>query len=222
MPNQAMTYTPDVVMGDDGQEHLSVDSGTISTRSGGSVEIETYEDENGNTRYRIDEEDYQQDGDYQPSNDEQYIEAIFELYPNYEEAMEFYSQVWSEEQVDAWNQMVDRLEPDELIPAIEEVMAEYDALNPQPQEQATDITEDDVNQAYAEALDAEPQGDELAYNYMEVAVAAQEEGDACLSGVAALTAAFHRGEITAAEAYEQALSKYDINDLARVYQLLNN
>jgi hypothetical protein len=87
-----------------------------------------------------------------------------------------------------------------------------------------DLSEDDqqvVNEVIEGLQYNEPGGEEQAEYWQQAVAVAQQSGDETYAAIAAATAAFHSGDVSAAEAIDFVLSNYDIRDVARVYQALN-
>lgn len=222
--NQALTFTPDIVVGEDGREHLSVETGTLHTRQGfQGIDVVEYDELTNEQRLLLDENDYSLDEDYETPLDEEYTEAIFEAYPDLENALMWAEGEYTADEIAAYDAAMGTGEPSQMMPLIEALLEDYtEAMETGAEyveEQEEPITEEQVFEAFEEANQTEPAGMETAYSWMEYAEATQ--GDEVMSAVAQLTAEFHAGNITAEDAYASALEKYDINELRRVYNYLN-
>ena len=68
----------------------------------------------------------------------------------------------------------------------------------------------------------EPEGEYVADEWQDAVQQAQESGDETYAMVAAATAAFHSGEISADDAIAYCLENANIKDLARVYKHIAN
>ena len=63
----------------------------------------------------------------------------------------------------------------------------------------------------------EPQGTEIAYQYLQVA---EQSEDPVYRDVAMATAEFHRGQMTAEEAINSVLECHTMEDAARIYRMM--
>ena len=100
--------------------------------------------------------------------------------------------------------------------------------NPEPEslEVSKEIEEPEVQQeefddAISQLLEEEPQGNEMAFDWMNAAVEFQNTNPV-FSAVAAQTAAFHRNEISQSEAISNLLERYTIAQLAPIYKHLTS
>ena len=219
--NRAYTFTPEV--NDDGS--YDVENGSLSSgHRGGTIEPSFFEDEvSGERHYQITEEDLQQDADYVADIEDDYITAIHELHPNLALAQEFAADNWLAEDLQTFNNLMDVGELDEIMEAIEKLMEEFDASGFAPVEAVEEpaVEQEEFDEAVSQLLDEEPQGDELAYEWMNAAVEFQQTNPV-FSAVAAQTAAFHRNEVTQSEAISKLLERYTIAELAPIYKHLTS
>ena len=221
--NKAMTFTPGISIGADGQEHYDVENGTLTSRSGfQSEDVVSYNEATGETNILITEEDLQQDADYTPDITEEYLSSVLEAYPNLEEAQNWAFNNWTDQQVEDFNKAVNTGEPSEMMPKIEQLMEEFYNAEPEvasvEEEPTNEITAEAIVEAYDTLNQQEPEGLESAYEWMNAASQAKDAGDEVMADVLSLTAEFHRGNITAEEAFQQALERHPTDKLAAVYQ----
>ena len=220
MPNCAMTYSPAV--NDDGT--YDVDNGYVSVgRSGGQYETAYIEnDETGERQYLIEEQDLQLDGDYQLSVDEEYQQAIREVYPDIQDALEYALHNKTQEWIIDFNNKIDGGNFDEYVPLIEELMEEYRLTVPAPvdEEELTDapeVTQEEIDAVIEPMLEAEPEGVESAYNWLQPAEEYQSSNPV-YSTVCSATAPFHDGSISAQEAISSVMENYPMDEEIQIYQ----
>lgn len=221
MPNKAYTFTPEV--NDDGS--YDVENGNLSTGyRGGTIEPSFFEDEvSGERHYQITEQDLQQDADYVADIEDDYITAIHELHPNLALAQQFAADNWLAEDLQTFNNLMDVGELDEIMEAIEKLMEEFDASGFAPVEavEEPEVQQEEFDDAISQLLEEEPQGNEMAFDWMNAAVEFQQTNPV-YSAVAAQTAAFHRNEVTQSEAISNLLERYTIAELAPIYKHLTS
>lgn len=233
MPTQGYTFTPEYTSDEAGNPQFTGE-GTLapsaSRFAGQSFEGVYHEDElTGERQYLIEESDYQQDEDWQPDIDAQYEEAIAELYPQLPQALEWMSETLPQELIDDYNQAVDENDYDTLMPLLEELMESYyeqvgdelqDVEQTDPFEDDSPIDQEEVDLALDNLQQQDVLGEETAYEFMQAAVEAQENGDVVLRDALAATASYHRGEADATELITDMMDKYDMKDLRRVYRMM--
>ena len=221
MPNKAYTFTPEV--NDDGS--YDVENGNLSTGyRGGTIEPSFFEDEvSGERHYQITEQDLQQDADYVADIEDDYITAIHELHPNLALAQQFAADNWLAEDLQTFNNLMDVGELDEIMEAIEKLMEEFEASGFAPVEavEEPEVQQEEFDDAISQLLEEEPQGNEMAFDWMNAAVEFQQTNPV-YSAVAAQTAAFHRNEVTQSEAISNLLERYTIAELAPIYKHLTS
>ena len=222
MPNYAYTYTPSV--NDDGSYNL--DNGTLIARSGGGrVDAVFEEDEmTGERQYLIEQEDLESDLDYAPATEDEYIQAITELYPDLQDALDYAFHNWTPELIEDFNNKVDGGDFDGFVPLIEELMEEYRSTVSAPVENQipddADVTQEEIDEALEPMLESEPEGMETAYNWLQAAEDYQVSNPV-FSAVCAATAAFHNNEMTASEAISSVIDNYPMKDVIRIYKHLS-
>ena len=174
------------------------------------------------------------------TNQDEYYEALASIHPELAEASAWVAggglpQEWAVEFNSAVEQG-DYTRVNEMMETMIGLYRESAGEQPQPQaqeEQAEEETEhmtyndlDDDTRQQVDEVTSEleyntPQGEEVAAAWEQAVLAGQEAGDETYAAIAAATAAFHAGEVSAQDAIEFVLSNYDIRDVSRVYQLLN-
>ena len=180
----------------------------------------------------LDEFDYEQDADFEPSLEDDYAEAVQEVYPDIQDALQWASYNLSPEQIADYNQMVDSGDPDAYMELLENIYEQYeearglfgtddsDAYEPEDDEEI-EVTDEDYNNVVEDLQAAEPQGQEAAMPFLEAAVSSQGVNPLYSDWMAA-TARFHAGEIDWNDALDEMTAKYSISDLAKMYNYLNN
>ena len=224
MPNQAYTYSPSV--NDDGSYNL--DGGTLVSRSGGGRVDAVYEENQitGERQYLVEQSDLETDLDYNPPSDAEYIQAITELYPDLQDALAYARDNKSPEYIIDFNNKIDGGDYDEFVPFIEELMEEYrsTAGSPVEEEQQTDeqqVSQEEINAAIEPMMEAEPEGMEIAYGWLQAAEEYQTSNP-IYSAVCAATAAFHDGSMTAEQAISSVIENHPMNEVIKIYQQLSN
>lgn len=218
-----MTFSPSV--NDDGT--YNTDAGYVSYGcSGGQYDTPYHEDEvTGERQYLIQTEDLQQDGDFQPSVDEEYQQAIREVYPDINNALEYALHNKTEEWILDFNSKIDGGNFDEYVPLIEELMEEYRLTVSAPVDEmetdAADVTQEEIDAVIEPMLEAEPEGLESAYNWLQAAEEYQDTNPV-YSAVCSATAAFHNNQMTAEEAISSVLENHPLEEVIEIYQYLSN
>ena len=91
------------------------------------------------------------------------------------------------------------------------------------EEQLQNLSDEEVetlNSAVDHLEAQEPEGEMMAAQWQDYVEDALNSGDNTFATVAAATAAFHSGEVSAEEAINHCLETCDLKDLSRVYQHL--
>lgn len=230
MPQQAFTFVPDVSINEAGQETFTGEGTLQPQRSGGTYET-PYEinDQTGQREYNITEQDYQQDGDHIPLDVEaEYVETILQLYPDYSNATQYAIDNWSPQRLERFNKAIDVFDMSDAMPLIEEMMSEYrsaveDGLpEVAPEEEEVELPSDEeIYSAYDEGLTTEAGGTEVAMDWLNLAVET-EGNDPVMSDIARLSADFHKGQITAEDAWVSAINNHSMAELQRVFKYLTN
>ncbi|WP_156957137.1 hypothetical protein [Synechococcus sp. KORDI-49] len=222
MPNRPMTFSPSI--NDDGT--YDVNNGSVSVgRSGGSYESPYQEDEaTGQRQYLIEERDLQQDEDYQPDNDAEYVIALTQAYPDLMDALAYARDNKSPEYILDFNNKIDSGDYGNYVPLIEELVEEYrsqSSVAPVEEEltDAENVSQDEIDSAVDYLNSQESGGDEVALSWMEQAVE-YKESNPIFSAIAHQTARFHRGEIDQSQAIGELLERYSPAQLKPYYEQL--
>ena len=221
MPNRAMTFSPGV--NDDGT--YNIDAGFVSVgRSGGQYETPYHENqETGERQYLIEEQDFQSDGDYMPTVDEEYQQAIQEVYPDIQDALQYALHNKLHDWIIDFNNKIDGGDFDEYVPLIEELMEEYRSTIAAPVDEletdAPEVSEEEIDAVIEPMLEAEPEGMETAYSWLQAAEQHQTSNPV-YSAVCAATASFHDGSMSADEAISTVLENHPLDEVIQIYQYL--
>ena len=220
--NKAYTYTPAV----NGDGSYDVSNGTLTSgRGGGQVDAVFEENEvTGERQYLITQQDEQTDLDYQKSNEEDYLLAIHELYPNIQEMLAFGKNFYPPEHIISFNEAINGDDDAEMWRYLEQLDQDYKENNPDYSsvEQVEEVVaQEQIDNAVDGLMSMEAEGNEVAYAWMEQAVEIQDSNP-IYSAIAAQTARFHRGEIDASQAISEMLERYTPAQLAPYYQQLTN
>ena len=161
-----------------------------------------------------------------------YWDAVVATEPDVHDALSWAASNLSHDFLSDYNAALDSDNHEEVHQYLQIILEEYRSSVPtqedayEEQEDASDdgeveITQEAFDEAVAALTETEPQGEELSDEWQEAADQ-YRESDPTYAGIAAATAAFHAGEVTAEEAIEWVLEYYDIQDVARVYQSWNH
>jgi hypothetical protein len=167
-----------------------------------------------------------------------YADALHELHPNLSPALE-----WAETElpagfIEAYNEAMDGDDltekgryidmllqyfsealGDEQEEALEET---YEEQEDPSDEDEVDVTEEQVEAFLDELVQQEALGEEVASEWQAAVDQAQAVGDSAYAAVAAATAAYHAGSVTAEEAIDWALQNVPHADLLRVVRHLTS
>ena len=238
MPNKPMSVSP--VYGEDesGQQVL-VDLDVSTGAHAGAVDrsghvrdwqFDYQEDSEGRLHHIFQDVELESEQDPLSFNEDAYIDALLESNPLIREA-----QAWANENLpgpvlDQYNDAIDNGDLKQLNEAIEWLVSEYQSAAPteEVQEVEEESEVDDLSEEEQEILDKtvdllsqqEPEGEYVADQWQDAVHQAEESGDETYAMVAAATAAFHAGDVTAEEAINYCLQNTDLKDLARVYKHL--
>jgi hypothetical protein len=207
-----------------------------------SLDQEYVEFDDGSIHHRFENVEVNEDLQESEYTDDNYFQQLASLHPNVAQAIQWaadggMSVEWSQD----FNNALDNGDYMAVNQGLEQLLNMYDANHGDrpsasqefEQNRAQDESEDDEpltvddlseddQQVVAEAVEElqyqTPGGEEQAEYWEQLVAQGQEAGDPTYAGIAAATAAFHAGEVSAAEAIQYVLSNYDIRDVARVYQ----
>ena len=242
MPNQPMTVSPVVTVNDQGQEVIS-DLSVSTNRPGigrdGSTlnwQDDFIEDSEGRLVNWFADKELESDRDDGIHFDEsEYIDALIESNPTISVAQQWAIDNLPEEWINEYNQQIESGSLDQLNQAVEWLLQQYSQRSTTesdvPSQQVEEDTEDPEMEELSEEeteilnnavdnLERQEAMPEYVNDWQEQVELAQESGDETYAQVAAATAAFHAGQVTAEEAIDFCLSNCDLKDLARVYKYL--
>jgi hypothetical protein len=191
-----------------------------------------------------------EDEQYSPTSfdESSYIEAIQEANPYLNDAIAWAEDNLPEEVIDEYNAAIESSDLGKLNEKVEWLIQQYiDNANAEVTEQPTEEEDgydenapsyltDDAKERVDELSDDEadelgntidsltetdPAGEETANEWEQLAVDADDAGDYITSFVAAQTAKFHSGQISAEEAIAACMNQFDLKDLQAVYRQLS-
>ena len=168
-------------------------------------------------------------------NEDQYVAALYEMNPDLQDAVAWCTDNLPEDLLDVYNKKIDSDSLSDLNEAVNFILDQYrNRPDPQPQAEDDEMPDDpelenlseEETEILNEAVDMleqqEAQGSEYAEEWQGAADSALESGNETYATVAAATASFHSGEVTAEEAIDYCLNNCDLKELAQVYQYLMN
>ena len=160
--------------------------------------------------------------------EDSYSDALHELHPNLSPALD-----WAETNlpagfIEAYNQAMDGDDLTEKGRFIDLLLQHYEEATEEgyeEQEEAFEEEEEEVDEQEVEAfleelVQQEPMGEEASSEWQSVVDEAQAVGDEAYAAVAAATAAYHNGDVTAQEAIDWAVQNIPQADLLRVIRQL--
>ena len=217
---QAMTVNP--VWTDDGEEQRITDF-EVQTgprlRNGMSPEADSYfvEDEQG--RFQFQEDDFSEEKDNGIHfNEDEYVQALLESDSRIPLALEWGKSALPAELIADFNDIINTGDIAEINENLDWLLTQYSEANPVEEvDEVEPVTDDQFQEAYSGLIEQEPQGTELAFQYLQ---AAEQSEDPVYRDVAMATAEFHRGQMTAEEAINVVLERHSIDDAARIYRIM--
>ena len=239
-----MQVSPVVTVNDQGQEvisDLSVSTNRPGVGRDGQVvnwQDDYVEDSEGRIHHMFENVELQSDRDDGIHFDEDaYVQALMDSNPDISKAQDWAVENLPEEWLDEYNKTIDTGNLDDLHKAVDWLMRQYGerTIN-EPEPDTTQNIEEDPEEPEMEELSEEETEilnnavdnlerqeamPEYVNDWQEQVELAQESGDETYAQVAAATAAFHAGQVTAEEAIDFCLSNCDLKDLARVYKMLS-
>ena len=239
MPDKAYTVSPVITINDQGQEvisDLSVSTGHSADvgRDGQvrGVEFDYYEDNKGQIRHRFSEVELESERQSPSDFDEsEYIGALLEANPTIADAQQWAEHNLPQEWVDDYNNKIESGDLDDLHKAVEWLLEQYEnrSQNSEPEQVQEDDEMEDLSDeekaVLAEAVEnlqqSEAEGEDVAEQWQMAVELAEDSGDETYAMVAAATAAFHAGDISAEEAIDYCLNSCDLKELSRVYKYIN-
>ena len=233
--DRGMTVTPEVGLNPDGSEYIA--DFNVATHNYSPNNSEQFYVEDNNGELVFDEEYYESlESEVEqfegPDPEQDYVNALFEIFPNAMACLAMAADVYPREQVEAYNAALEVGDWDVVVPFLEQITNEFGDLTDQPvysedQDESDSDASDDwspeeteqLEEAVDQLMDTTPD-DYLADSYQEFALQAQDAGDEVMAAVAAATSAFHSGDLDANEAIDYILATYPKEEVIRVYQYL--
>ena len=192
-----------------------------------SSDRDIVEFDDGSRHHVFEDASIQEEGEF--STDD-YFQTLLQSEPRIPDALAWAAENLPAQLITDYNQAVDFGDLDTINSTLEYILEQYGEdvyveEDTELPEEDYDLSEQDqaVVDAITEQLVAEPpQGEEAADQWQSVAEQAADIGDSVYAGIAAATASFHAGGISAEEAISWVFENYNIRDIARVYQLINS
>lgn len=188
--------------------------------------------QDGSVHHRFENVEVNEDDfDYDAYTD--YYDTLAKSIPNLPVVLDWASNYLPQNYIQEYNDALEANDLETVNQTLEHIVALYgeqgsskfqeeqDYRNEEEDDSEEDWTEEDqeeLNDTISQLYEAEPQGEEYAESWQSVVEQAQEVGDDTYAAVAAATAAFHNGEVSAEEAVNYVLSNFDIRDVERVYR----
>jgi hypothetical protein len=173
-------------------------------------------------------EDVQIDESTDP--EEEYVSALHELYPDLADAIIWAETEMSHEFIDGYNTAVDNDDLGRLYGYIEQLLELYNAPSDEDEgssnesyeeELGLDVSDEQISDEVTSLIDAEPQGEEFAYQYEEAATAWLANGYEVEAAILEMTNQFHRGVIDAETAISQVINAYGDASVIKAYMNLS-
>jgi hypothetical protein len=203
---------------------FEVDGGYEGFRSNDNDIVE-YND--GSRHHIFEEAQLREDGEF---DEQDYYTTLSQSDPRIPAALQWSATNLPPELIQQYNDAIDNDDFDTINRTLEYILEQYpgDEYN-HPEDEYTEeeddyeLTEEDqqVVDAITDDLSQQPAlGEEAAESWQEAVYAAEQAGDDTYAGIAAATASYHAGEISAEQAIQFVLENYNIKDIARVYNQL--
>lgn len=229
MPHTGYTVTPVLSEDSNGQEYVS----DFALNEGHNIPADAYNqydfnESTGEVTHRY-STDYEYDPDRQLTEhiDNTYASALVEANPGLPEAINWASSGGLPgELIDDFNAAIDSGDPEQINPAIDWLLQNFEDAGGlleetgAPDEELDDETFALGQEIIADLQEAEPEYVD-SFEMDEVAKEALNLGDQCLAEAATLSAQFHRGEVEAADAINYMIDNYSADDLLRVAEALD-
>ena len=98
-------------------------------------------------------------------------------------------------------------------------LAVYAPVDDEMETDATKVTQEEIDAVIEPMLEAEPDGMEAAYEWLQMAQQTQSDNPV-YSAVCSATAAFHNNQVSAEEAISTVLESHPLNKVIEIYQYL--
>ena len=99
-------------------------------------------------------------------------------------------------------------------------LAVYAPVDDEMETDATKVTQEEIDAVIEPMLEAEPEGVESAYNWLQPAEEYQSSNPV-YAAVCSATASFHDGSMSAEEAISTVLENYPMDEVIQIYQYLS-
>ena len=237
-----MTITPGLTYDKNGQEVADLENMDIST--GNNLHWKDYQADiryNPSTDEMMLDEEFDSDPDAPQnyaSGDDQIVSSIQEIYPNYQEMVQFASQQYPQEVIDAYNEALDNGDWDNVFPLLEEMASLYEQASTEEVASADeaqvsdyftnddlesileDVSDQDIQQTFNDIQQAVPEGKELAITWLQAA----HDGfhNPLCRDMCEAFARFHNCEADQDELLSELQSNYSDQDLIAMYYYLTD
>ena len=240
MPSQGYTVSP--VYSDDSSEQHIVDLQVIGGRNtavGNDGQVrgwqnDYYEDGEGELHHRFEDVELNDESDPMSFDEDEYVELLLESNPKFYHAQQWAIDNMSEEELEEYNRLIDTSDLDDLHMAMDWLVEQYEKFadftedsEPEQVEEEEEVDDEELTESDRMAINAAVHSlnksealDYMAADWIEQGEIAEQNGDETYVAVAAATAAFHAGEVTAQEAIDYCMANCSMKELARVYKHL--
>lgn len=237
MPSQGYTVNP--VYSDDASEQQLIDLEVIGGRSsvGNDGQVKNwqndyFEDDQGNVHHRFSEVELNDESDPMSFNEDEYIETLLESNPIFLDAQKWAVENLSDVELEEYNRLIDTSDLGDLHRAMDWLVEQYEQFADvpeasEPEQVEEEVDEEDLSESDKMAINAAVHSlkktealDYVADDWQEQVALAEQAGDETYATVAAATASFHAGEVTAEEAIQYCMETCNMKELARVYKHL--
>jgi hypothetical protein len=179
----------------------------------------------GTRKHVFQDVELQEDGTYDADD---YYDTLAQSDPRIPNAIAWAGQNLPQDLIVTFNEAIDNDDVDTVQEYLEYILEQFSSteqVTEQVEEEAVELTEQDqqVIDAITEQLAEEPPlGNEAADQWQSVSEQAAASGDQTYADIAALTSSYHAGQISAEEAINWVFQNHNIQDIGRVYSLINN
>ena len=242
MPDRAYTVNPVYSENGLGEEYIADLSVVPSGHSGavgrdGQVrnwETDYYTDAQDQMHHRFENVELESDNGPSTFNEDAYIEAIHESYPQLTDAVAWAADNLPQEWIDEYNAKIDSDDLDDLHSAVEWMLQQYAEYGDVDADNILEEIEADVEMAelseeeteilnnVVEELQSSEPTPEYVSEWNDAYDVAVEAGDETFAQVAQVTALFHAGEMSGEEAIDYCLNHCDLKELSRVYNYIQS
>lgn len=240
MPDRAYTVSPVISTDSQGREvisDLSVTTNGSSIGHDGQVkdwQNDYYTDNQGQVHHRYSDVAPDVEDQGISFNEDEYIETLLNSNPMFSEAQQWANENLSSDQLDEYNRLIDTSDLDDLHKAMDWLVEQYTTrvdtsktYEPEQVEEEVEADEEELTDSDRMAINAAVHSlnksealDYMVDDWEEHIAYAEQSGDETYATVAAATASFHAGEVTAQEAIDYCMANCNMKELARVYKHL--